>query len=226
VILWDIDGTIVHSSQERLFFAYLRREGHTSFLRSALSMVRLALPVWRWYRMKLSYLRGRTVDEVAGWVEVCFDQHIRPALIPEAVAAITALKAAGVRQVLLSGAPMPLAEKTAGYLGLDDVVAGVPEIADRCYTGRMMGPYPLGHQKVVHAAEWLARHGFSWEETVAVADHYKDRFLLAKVRHAIVVGGNKRLHRLARSRGWPIVPWGDATPGLRPVLNQVLTDLK
>ncbi|MBD3402287.1 HAD-IB family phosphatase [candidate division GN15 bacterium] len=207
-ILWDIDGTILPSSLERHFFAYLRKHhSSVSLLTTAGAMFRNSLVQWppSWYRMKLAYLRGLTVDDVEYRVDRCWEEVIQPTIFPSAVAAIHRLRKKGSRQVLLTGAPRMLAERVAAYLDLADLIAAEPEIDNGAFTGGVAAPHPRGQRKVEYAEQWLRLHGLSWDNTMALGNHYDDRFLLERVTHPVAVNPDRRLTNLARENGWPVV---------------------
>jgi HAD superfamily phosphoserine phosphatase-like hydrolase len=207
VVLWDIDGTLISSSFERRFLADLRRHGHVSLARAAVH----ALPVWLrnplggWHELKLMYLCGEPVESVQSWIETCWKESIKPELYPGVIEAIRQLRSDGVVQVMLSGTPRQLAEPLMKMLELEDVIAAEPEIQDNKYTGRLVAPHPRGKRKADMAGTWLKDHGYGWNQTIAVADHWDDRFLLDQARTSIVVNPDNRLRKHATRNGWTIV---------------------
>lgn len=205
VVLWDIDGTLVLSSLERHFFAYLREHHHrTSISRTVLHVLRLGLSSWppMWYKMKLAYLRGLPAAEVDDLFERCWSERIERCLFAGTIEAVRLLRERRVRQVLLTGGPRTLAARLARYLQIDDLVAADPVLVDGRYTGAVTQPHPRGRRKVRYAETWLRENVFGWRPTVAVGNHFDDRFLLERASTAIVVNPDRRLASLAQSRGW------------------------
>jgi HAD superfamily phosphoserine phosphatase-like hydrolase len=210
VALWDVDGTLLESSLERRFLRWLRANGHVSLPMTILAAAGRALTGrWQWHQHKLAYLRGRSVNQVTSLAGRCWREELVGHLRPAAVDVVRQLQKSGVEQILLSGSPRPLAECVASHLELANVIAAEPEIIDRHYTGGLAAPHPRGRRKVTAAAAWLERHARNWEGTIALADHYDDRFLLERVTTAIAVFPDRRLEQLAKRRGWMIVQSDD-----------------
>lgn len=207
VVLWDIDGTLISASFERRFLADLRRHGHVKLLHAAVD----ALPVWLrnplggWHELKLMYLCGKPVELVQPWVEACWKESIQPELYPGMIEAIRQLRSDGVVQVMLSGTPRQLAEPLMKMLELEDLIAAEPEIRNNKYTGRLVAPHPRGRRKADLAGAWLKDHGYRWNQTIAIADHWDDRFLLEQARTSIVVHPDDRLRKHATRDGWTII---------------------
>jgi HAD superfamily phosphoserine phosphatase-like hydrolase len=220
VVFWDIDGTLVSPSLERLFLRFLLRAGHVTpagLARRGLD--RLARHgAGGWHRVKLAYLAGMEERDVAGLIERCWEAQIVPALRPGALAALGAAARRGAAQVLLSGTIEPLARRLARHLHVSEVIAARPEVIGGRYTGGLETVHPHGRHKVERAGAWLARAGWGWERTVAVADHVRDRHLLGRVAIAVAVEPGFRLRRAARRRGWLVARDADLPDLLRGVL--------
>jgi len=107
-------------------------------------------------------------------------------------------------------------------LGLKDVIAALPEVREGVYTGRLIAPHPLGIRKANLAEAWLQDHGYRWSQTVAIANHWDDRFLLERARASAVVHPCNRLRRLAIGQGWAVVD--DArSPLISIVIRELLS---
>ena len=202
VIFWDIDGTLVKGSLERLFLKYLLEQKHVSRARIASGFLALALrfPLPQWCQVKLAYLRGRTSVDIQKWIEDCWSVSFEQNLFPGNADALNHFGGSDTHQVLLSGTLEPLAERLGRFLGVTDIIAAKPEIVGDVYSGRLTSPHPHGKVKVERAEEWLAERSYSWDHTTALANHYNDRFLLAKAGRAVVVHPDDRLRGLAEKK--------------------------
>jgi len=207
LVLWDVDGTLVKGGMESLFIRWLRMNHYTSYcgiLRNA-AAITLEHRRYNWHRIKLAYLRGRAVEIVRSRAQQCWETEIVPALFARPIEAVRMLnKQRGVRQVLLTGGPRPLVELLAGFLEVEDIIAAEPVIVDGKYTGGYTAPHPIRERKVAAAERWMKHHEYDWSRTVAVADHYDDRFLFERVALPVVMNPGRRMARLANERGWPI----------------------
>lgn len=160
--------------------------------------------------LKLAYLRGCSVNDVDSWFRIVWENEIVARIYKGWYEAIPRLQADGNVIVLLSGTPRPLAQPLMDLFHIEHAVCAEPEIIDGYYTGRLLRPHPIGPRKVTYASDWLQAHGGDWDHTVAMGDHWGDRFLLSRA-NPVVVHPGRRLARYARRRGWPIVD--DAADG-------------
>ena len=205
MILIDIDGTLVKSSLEHWFISFLIRT-HRVHPGRLLKLVPLLMkwPIPHWYQLKLFYLRGQSRDIVESWVHNCWKSDIQSGLYSGIVNAIRWFHSAGAHVVLLSGTPRPLAEPLMDWLKIKDIICAEPEIKNRVYTGRLMEPHPYKQQKVACAADWLQERGYAWQQVIAIANAWPDRFLLSQAAIPIVVDPSRRLLRLAKHNSWLI----------------------
>ncbi|MFH2055300.1 MAG: HAD family hydrolase [bacterium] len=211
-VIWDIDGTIISSSLERRFLVYLKQR---EVLTDQQIARHFSVLLWRgrlphWHLVKACYLRGLRVDEAEKLMTDFIYQEVLPLVHPSVPAAIGEFADLGCRQLLLSGTLQPLAELLAVQLGIAEVIAASPAVEGDCYTGELTAPVARGRLKVKVAADWLDHVGCTWPYTLAVADHWGDRFLLDKAGEAVVVQPQGRLLRLARRRGWRIISHPDS----------------
>ena len=221
-VFWDVDGTLVCGSMESHFVRWLRQNGRTGIASILLSAAAIALAKKQchWHLMKLSFLRGYRVTDVREWIDKCWQTEIEPALCHGPVKVVKRLRSDGIRQVLLTGGPRPLAERMATHLGLDDIIAAEPEVIEGSYSGSLIAPHPIRWRKLAAAERWLVKNDLDWNRTAAVADHYDDRFLLDKVGKAIVANPGRRMTRYSRDRGWPVLQSDDDFSSLPELLGR------
>lgn len=212
VVVWDIDGTLVRPSMERLFVGYLRARGHVGAWQTGLNVVRL---LWsshgQWHRLKLAYLRGRTVDEVERWMDDSFELEIMNHLVAPCLTAVEQLQVSGVTQLLLSGTVQGLADRLSKQLGASHAVAARPEIVGNRYTGRLIRQHPFGERKVQYASGWLQQNGYEWSQTIIIADHRQDRFLLEQAGLPLVINPDELMRKESNEKGWTVLRDGDGT---------------
>jgi len=227
VVIWDIDGTVIDGSLERRFLDYLIRHGHVtpgSLLGSALRLATDFPP--KWHKVKACYLRGRSVDRVASLVDGCWNETILPDISPSAVSAAHQLKELGATQLLQSGTLRPLADKMATHLGIPDVIAADLEIRNSLYTGRLIRPHPIDERKMLYADEWLIERGLNWEDTVAIADHWGDRYMLEQSDLAIVVCPMRQLRDMAKRMNWTILENRDDLSSVVGIIDSHIRERK
>jgi HAD superfamily phosphoserine phosphatase-like hydrolase len=229
VLFADIDGTLIRRSLEQWLLLTLRRERKISrnrlLLNSLGHLIRWPLP--RWFQWKLVYIQGHCERDVNQWIMDSWQQWIRQALIPESVQFLNSMRQMGVRIVLLSGTPKPLAAPLMEYLQVHEIIAAEPVIQNHCYTGGLSKPHPRGLKKVDYVQEWLTQFQIDWNHTLAMADHWQDRFLLSRVKFPIVTHPKPKLARLAQDNRWPVLNQHTRLPGfvaqLRNQLNSAMS---
>ncbi len=207
VVFWDIDGTLVAGSMERVFIRFLRQQrviSASSIARNFLALA-LRLPPPKWYQVKLCYLRGLTIEEIARHAKSCWQETLRSTVFNGGEESVRRFEDSGSRQVLLSGTILPLASQIGRHLGISDIIAAEPEISAGVYTGRTVAEYPHGVTKVTLAENWLERNNCTWGNTIAIANHWQDRFLLENAKTAIAAHPDDRLRKYATTKRWPIV---------------------
>lgn len=150
-------------------------------------------------------LAGLPVDAVEEEIDTYFHDVARYRYRPRMVTAIERHQSAGQPVYMLTGGLPWLPERIAADLGLDGVGCTLPRIADGRLTGELSAPPCVGSGKIFHAhrligggADRVARGRF-------YTDSYSDRPLLEVVAEPVAVNPDRKLERLARKRGWPML---------------------
>ena len=220
MIVFDVDGTILPgTSCERLFMRYLVKNrvfGFLSFVNFVFRAIAL-IPRGRYFMIKANkgYLRGHSADSMTEIGRRFFDEVAAARISKTAVERINQHLKASARVILFSGMPDFLLANFARHLGVAELYGSVMEIRDGKFTGRTLGPFPLGKGKVdalemiIHNSG-MACHApteIDWPSITFYADHWTDRFLLSQVGHPVVVNGSERILALANQKRWGIEVW-------------------
>lgn len=212
MIVFDVDGTILPgTSCERLFVRHLverRILRWRHFINFCIRGIEL-LPSGFYFMTKANkgYLRSFDVAEMTRLGRSFFEEHLAGRISRAAIVRIEEHQARGKRIVLFSGMPDFLLRNFAEYLNVTEFYGSVTEMADGRFTGRTLGPFPLAQGKVAALEPILSREHILWQEVTFYADHYLDRFLLARVGHPVAVNPRPRLAALARENNWTLEWW-------------------
>jgi HAD superfamily hydrolase (TIGR01490 family) len=214
IIVFDIDGTILPGiSFERLLVEhlfqkkilrprhafYFMRRGFTLLFRSLTSVT----------KANKGYLRNFSVDYMTKLGEDFFNISVAPRISKTAVERIKLHQKNGDRVILLSGMPDFLCQNFARHLGVTEFNGSVTEIKDGKFTGKTLGPFPLGKGKIEALEEIIVGQPLAnWSAVTFYGDHWLDRFLLAKVGHPVAVNPKEKLLQLAKEKGWQVEWWG------------------
>jgi HAD superfamily hydrolase (TIGR01490 family) len=207
VIIFDIDGTVLPgTSCERLFVPYLIHRGILSpsnFIHFCIRGVALLRrgPIYS-LKANKGYLKGFSVERISAIGQEFFTSEIVSRISKAAIERINDHKRRGERVVIFSGMPDFLLANFAEYLGVHEYYGSVMETRGEKFTGRTLGPFPLGKGKVKFIRKILSDTHFDWPDITFYGDHWLDRFLMSYVGKPIVINANGRLRRMARRRGW------------------------
>ncbi len=232
---FDLDGTVLAApSLERRYLRYLNWRGDLNlgnWLRAAVRMVPLAVRAnWSWETRDAgeaewavmaannkAYLAGVpcwTLDTFCAWLR----RYPIP-LLPDALRRIGWHLEQGHAVVFVTGAPEPLARTIAQEIhpGIE-VLATQLESSGDCWTGNVVNRAMAGIEKSRAVARLAAARRWHLQLCFAYGDSWADRWLLARVGHAIAVNPCRKLEKRARQERWPVTRWPQAPPAANRIL--------
>jgi HAD superfamily hydrolase (TIGR01490 family) len=145
-----------------------------------------------------------------------FEHHMRPRLLPAAVARVAEHRDRGDRVVLVSGSLEEIVQPVAEHLDVDDIIAVRLAISDGAHTGELEGKPLAGQTKAEAVSEYAAENQISLSRSFAYADSLDDVPMLETVGRPAVVNPGRRLLQNARARGWGVYVWDSTIPGTVP----------
>lgn len=209
--LFDVDGTVVAGSSERMFFWALTTSGFVGIgevLRWAgTSLWSLPQGLDVALRGNRRYLKGKRLSDILSIAERVFERSLRSQIAEGAFRAVAEHRSRGDLVVLLSGSLGILVEPVGKALGADVVAASELEAVGDILTGRLRNRHPIGEGKVAVAEALAKEWGFDLSTATAYADRSSDIPLLSRVGKPVAVNPSLRLRRHAERVGWPIVEW-------------------
>ena len=131
-------------------------------------------------------------------------------LLPGALPAIAADRAAGRRLVLATASYRFYVAPIAARLGFDDVVATNSVVGlDARIVPKIDGENNYGPAKLRMIEAWMAMEGIDRAKAHIrfYSDHASDAPVLEWADEAFAVNPHRRLRRLSRRRGWPVLDW-------------------
>jgi HAD superfamily hydrolase (TIGR01490 family) len=211
--IFDIDGTLVRGSSERLFWRYLAargRQGPRQILAYLLFLVRY-LPTGGVHtlRKNKAYLCGLSSADVGALAAEFVATRLVKRLYDPAVQRLRQHAQRGDTVVLLSGTLDPIARALADRLGVRHVCATVCSERDGYYLPQPPETHPFGAAKLTLARQLAAQLGAELKHASAYGDSHQDLFLLHAVREAVVVSPDARLLDVALTYDWEVIAAGD-----------------
>lgn len=166
------------------------------------------LDIHAFLQFDFSALSSHPRAQLEQWREQYLAQSIAPIILPKARELIASHKARGHLTAIVTAANSFVTTPIARLLGVEHLLASVPECVDGEFTGKIDG-IPCFHEgKVVRLDTWLADRGKvlgDFAESYFYGDSQSDVPLMERVTHPVAVGTDEALGRLARSRNWPII---------------------
>ncbi|MCK5664131.1 MAG: HAD family hydrolase [Thiotrichaceae bacterium] len=95
----------------------------------------------------------------------------------------------------------PIAKK----LGVDDIIATMPEKKNGAYTGKVAGTPCFQNGKVERLSQWLQENNYSLDNSHFYSDSINDLPLLLKVTHPVAVDPDDKLKIHAAEHSWPVI---------------------
>lgn len=211
---YDLDGTLVSSNvvTQYAWFARnlpskrmaARRYGRLLLIAPVLAGLELYsrrlfnIMFYREYRG----LRRQWLEDMA---ERLFEQVFRPALYPRAKAAVEADKAEGYETVLVTGSLDFTLAPVVRYFGFDRLISNSLVFNDGVATGQIAPPLIAGREKVEAIRRLSREYNVDTARSKAYSDSMSDLSMLEAVGLPAVVNPGRRLERIARQRGWPVL---------------------
>jgi HAD superfamily hydrolase (TIGR01490 family) len=210
LVIFDLDGTLIHASSERMFARYLFEHGCIGWRQVcayALFVLRHAAgyrgAVFKKNKAYLTGLPRARVDELA---RRFVEERLLGTLYRPALARLESHRARGDTVLLLTGTPDFIARSLGERLGLVHIVATECAVSEAgVLTSAPPSLHPFGWQKLASARAFADASGLDLSRAAAYANARDDRFLLANVGEAVAVRPDLRLRGLARRAGWEII---------------------
>jgi HAD superfamily hydrolase (TIGR01490 family) len=152
----------------------------------------------------LSFVQGRSVEELNAFGETIFNESMVDKLIPGSLALAQAHLDAGQQVWLVTATPVELATMVARRLGLTGALGTVSEVKNGIYTGRLNGPPLHGLAKAEAIRSLAAREGLDLSACSAYSDSSNDIPMLSAVGNPVAVNPDSTLRAHARENNWVI----------------------
>ncbi len=160
-------------------------------------------------RESYRFFRGEPLQEVRAAIEDFFHHKLRERVYPGARELIDWHKRRDEPTVIVTSAPHSAARLFAEELGIDHAAGVHLEHVDGVLTGRVAAGPLWGGDKLVLARGMCRERGWALDRSFAYSDHGSDAPWLAAMGRPVAVHPNRRLARVAKRRGWPVVDLAD-----------------
>jgi HAD superfamily hydrolase (TIGR01490 family) len=149
-------------------------------------------------------LAGVPVAELDALVAGALEDVLRPLVYAEPVRLVEQHRSRGEPVFIVSATLQEIVAQVARDLGFDGALGTVAETEDGVYTGRSLRPLH-GAAKATAVRELAAAKGLDLSTSTAYSDSADDLPFLEAVGHPVAANPDRRLRRIARERGWPVL---------------------
>jgi HAD superfamily hydrolase (TIGR01490 family) len=153
----------------------------------------------------LVVLRGFRPEQMRELVGGALERVLRPLVYQEGLDLVSYHHERGEPAYVVSATLQEIVETIAEDLGFDGALGTVCEVGpDGAYTGRALRA--LHAEAKAECVRSLAeREGYDLDDCTAYSDSHTDLPFLEAVGHPVAVNPDRRLRRIAASRGWRVL---------------------
>ncbi len=214
--IFDLDNTLLGGDSDHAWGQFLVDKGIVdadNFARANDEFYRKyqagELDIHEYLAFALEPLTRFSLDELAALHARFMAEYVQPMRLPAADALLAQHRAAGDYLLIITATNGFVTHPIAEAMGVDDILATEPELADGRYTGRVAGPPCFQHGKVERLQQWLADSGHSLAGSCFYSDSHNDLPLLEQVERPVAVDPDDILRETAEARGWPVISLRD-----------------
>lgn len=211
--IFDLDDTLTDGDSSSLWLRFMVEQGlaEADMLPREAEMMaayrRGELRMEEYMDFTLQPMSGRSVADIAEWVERFIEAKIAPIVFPQARETLARYRKEGRKLLVISATGEHLVGPVSRFLGADDFLAIQLETEAGSYTGRTTGVMTYQHGKVIRLQDWLEQHQEDLSGSHGYSDSINDVPLLECVDVAHTVNADSKLAAVAGQHGWTQLHW-------------------
>ena len=152
-----------------------------------------------------SVLTKYSIEELEQYRQEFTRTVIAPLILPKARKLVADHKAAGDFVMVITSTIEFIATPIVAALGIETLIAPIPEIVDGSYTGKISGIPSFAAGKVTRLEQWLKTSDMTLQGSYFYSDSHNDLPLLRLVDHPVAVDPDETLRNEAELRQWKII---------------------
>ena len=201
--IFDLDGTIIDNSSERVFLKFLLEGGELPFRNLSQWLFDfIRMRDLRQAKANKVYLKGLNYQHIHNLAQICFTERLVDRISPRVFDLIKFHRAEGRAIVILSGSLELLVRFFHEYLKTDLMIGYALEVTEEEITGSSVGLNPYGENKAKLVQELAETHNFDLSESYG--NHHSDAHKLKRVGHPVAVNPDRKLREIAAANDWQI----------------------
>jgi HAD superfamily phosphoserine phosphatase-like hydrolase len=132
-------------------------------------------------------------------------KHLIDAIRPEIYTEIKFHRGNNAEIVILSSAIIQICKPLGTYIGADNILCTVMEVADGVFTGAPENKFCFEDEKRIRLIQYCEMRNYNLNEAFYYGDSISDLPALKVVGHPVCVQPDRRLSRISRENGWKIL---------------------
>ncbi len=210
--IFDLDNTLLGGDSDYLWGQFLVERGivdgelykreNDRFYRE---YAEGTLDIFEFLRFALKPLRDNEPARLEQLREAYLAEKIDPIILPAGRELIRRHREAGDTLMIITATNAFVTAPIAERLGIEHLIATVPERIGGRYTGEVSGEPSYREGKVKRLNAWLQEHGETLDGSSFYSDSHNDIPLLELVSKPTAVDPDEPLSTHAAAKGWPII---------------------
>ncbi|RBP79977.1 HAD family hydrolase [Marinomonas rhizomae] len=207
--IFDLDGTLLNGDSDYTWGQFLVEKGLVNSEDYKLANDKFfeeyqegTLDIHEYLAFSLEPLTKFSRKELTKLHNTFMQEKIQPMMQEKADALLKYHKDQGHFLLMITATNQFVTGPIGDALGMDHIIAPVPEIINDHYTGKIVGVPSFQAGKVTRLNDWLAETGHTMEGSYFYSDSRNDLPLLELVTHPIAVDADETLTNIAQDRGW------------------------
>lgn len=213
--IFDLDDTLIAGDSDTAWFLFMISKGLVSAEHAALSDQFDSdyhagnLDVDAYLKLICTIMSQQELPLLLALRRQFMAQVIEPMMLTKAEALLANHRSRGHEIILITSTLEFIVEPIAESLGIEHLIASVPEIVDGSFTGKTIGTASFQQGKVVRLKEWLQFNEQSLAGSYGYSDSHNDLPLLSVVDNPCAVDPDDTLQATAIRENWSIISLRD-----------------
>ncbi len=212
--IFDVDHTLIRQSTGRCFLKEALKH-HIITIPQIMNfpikylLYKLSLLNPDFIKVEVRKLKGIKLEFLQELSIQSFNRQMKAQIYTDAIKLVDKLKKEGHRVIAATSSVDFLIEPVLELIGITEFISSRLEIIDGITTGELDGEPAFGDSKKKAVESYFKSENLSFKDAVFYSDSYNDLPLLNLCDIAIPVNPDKKLLKLAKSRGWECLFFSD-----------------
>lgn len=167
------------------------------------------LDIDEYLRFSCSVLTRYSIEELFEFRQEFVETRIQPVRLKKGESLVEEHRQKGDELLVITSTIEFITRPIVDLLGIETLIAPMPEIVDNRYTGNIVGVPSFAEGKVTRLKDWLEQTGNSLTGSTFYSDSHNDLPLLNLVDTPVAVDPDEILQKTAESNQWQIISLRD-----------------